>query len=172
MRISILMEKIANGDKGAFEQLYHMAYDKVKAVAINILKIPSLADDVVQETFIKVWKNSAKFRPNHDDERWIIVIARNTALTLYNKLKHDREFYEKLAFARENYTIEEQIDDSSDIMQLLDKEEREVIKMKIAGYSQKEMMNKLNCNRDRINYLYKTTRIKLEQYIKTYEKMT
>lgn len=166
MQINELMKKIANGDQEAFEVLYRMTRHKVKSVAMNILKFSDIAEDAVQETYIKVLKNCGKFRPDYDDERWIIVIAENTAKTMYKNLKRDIAFRKMYSNEHKSFTIDERVDESAKIMELLNDEEKIVVKMKIAGYSQKEIEKHLKCNRNRINYLMRTAKSKLENYIK------
>ena len=46
------------------------------------------ADDVVQETFVKVWKNLAKFRNDSQLYTWIYRIATNESITFLNKKKN------------------------------------------------------------------------------------
>ncbi len=38
------------------------------------------ADDIAQETFLKIWKNLKKFRPEENFKTWMFAIARNTAI--------------------------------------------------------------------------------------------
>lgn len=38
------------------------------------------ADDIAQETFLKIWKNLKKFRPGENFKTWMFAIARNTAI--------------------------------------------------------------------------------------------
>lgn len=45
------------------------------------------ADDLVQETFIKVWKNLANFRSDSQLYTWIYRIATNESITFLNKKK-------------------------------------------------------------------------------------
>ena len=44
-------------------------------------------DDLVQETFVKVWKNLAKFRSDSQLYTWIYRIATNESITFLNKKK-------------------------------------------------------------------------------------
>jgi RNA polymerase sigma-70 factor (ECF subfamily) len=45
------------------------------------------ADDLVQETFVKVWKNLEKFRNDSQLYTWIYRIATNESITFLNKKK-------------------------------------------------------------------------------------
>ena len=46
------------------------------------------AEDITQETFVKVWKNVKKFKPNQRFKSWLLAIARNTAIDYIRKRRH------------------------------------------------------------------------------------
>lgn len=60
--------------------IYHVAY--------NIVHDSGLAEDVVQETIIKVWRNQNDFRGDSSVKTWLVRIARNTAI---DSLRRRRE---------------------------------------------------------------------------------
>ena len=45
------------------------------------------ANDIVQDVFIKVWKNISKFDPQKNFKTWLLTIAKNTALDAIKKKK-------------------------------------------------------------------------------------
>ena len=45
------------------------------------------AEDITQETFIKVWKNLEKFQPNANFKTWLLAIARNTSIDWLRRRK-------------------------------------------------------------------------------------
>lgn len=47
----------------------------------------SVADDLSQETFVKVWKNIEKFDKNKNFKTWIFTIAKNTVYDYFRKKK-------------------------------------------------------------------------------------
>jgi hypothetical protein len=51
-----LLKLIADGDETAFRQLYDLYAGKIYTLAVTYLKSPLLAQDIVQEVFIKVWE--------------------------------------------------------------------------------------------------------------------
>ena len=67
----------------------------------------SLAEDITQETFIKVWKNLSKLDPERDKRPWILSIARNTTIDWLRKKQpltfsqlsndEDQDFSEQIA---------------------------------------------------------------------------
>ena len=75
---AVLMEALGRGDIQALEQLYDRYSALVFSVSLRVLHDPQLAEDVVQEVFIQVWKSAERFDPRRAAEStWIAAIARN-----------------------------------------------------------------------------------------------
>lgn len=68
-----------NGGQERFQAVYEKHAPLVRAVLYNICGEEHL-DDLVQETFIKIWKGLPGFKENADIKTWIYRIATNTAL--------------------------------------------------------------------------------------------
>ena len=58
-----LLAAVAKGDEAAFERLYAATRAKLYGVVLRILHRQDLAEEVVQETYVKVWNNAAQFNP-------------------------------------------------------------------------------------------------------------
>jgi RNA polymerase sigma-70 factor (ECF subfamily) len=54
---------------------------RVYGVALRVVSDPELADDVVQETFLRAWRGLARFRGESSLSTWLHRITINTALT-------------------------------------------------------------------------------------------
>src|ERR1700678_1580193 len=81
-----LLAAVARGDAAAFEQLYHATRAKLYGVLLRILGKPELADEVMQETYLKVWKMADKFDPAQASPiTWMVAIARNRAIDIVRK---------------------------------------------------------------------------------------
>lgn len=80
-----LIRQVASGDTTALEQLYTSYRTIVFRVAFSILHDKFLAEDVMQETFLKVQQKAASFRYGNNEKAWIITIARNTAIDTLKK---------------------------------------------------------------------------------------
>lgn len=72
------------GDADAFGVLMNRYMQAVYSFAYRLVHNPDSAQDITQETFIKVWKHRARFDMNHSFKTWLFTIARNTA---YDALK-------------------------------------------------------------------------------------
>jgi RNA polymerase sigma-70 factor, ECF subfamily len=81
-----LLAAIAKGDKAAFERLYGATRAKLYGVLLRILGRPELADDVMQETYLKVWQMAGKFDPTVASPiTWMVAMARNRAIDIVRK---------------------------------------------------------------------------------------
>lgn len=67
------------------KMLYEMFYDKAYRTAYFITQDKHLTDDIVQETFIKVFENIEKLQDYSKIEGWISTITRNTAIDFLRK---------------------------------------------------------------------------------------
>jgi RNA polymerase sigma-70 factor, ECF subfamily len=73
--------RVAAGDVTALRAVYDAHAPRAMAIALRILRSPEEAEDVVQETFLELWRRSAQF----DDGRgsaiaWVVTIARSRAI--------------------------------------------------------------------------------------------
>lgn len=84
-----LIDQIANGNNEALENLYILYKTNVFRVALVILEDPFLAEDAVQETFMKIKQNAKTFRYGTNEKGWIMTIARNAAIDILNKHKKE-----------------------------------------------------------------------------------
>jgi RNA polymerase sigma-70 factor (ECF subfamily) len=76
-----LVALLAGGDREVIGTLYDMYAGALFGVIVRIVRSEQIAEDLLQETFIRVWKNRASY--NSTKGRlftWLINIARNIAL--------------------------------------------------------------------------------------------
>ena len=79
--IETLISSVALGDRKAFQALYDATSAKLLGVCLRILHDRAAAEDAMQDTYIKVWKNADRFAVNgYSPMTWLITIARNTAI--------------------------------------------------------------------------------------------
>ncbi|MCX2453941.1 RNA polymerase sigma-70 factor [Pedobacter sp. PLR] len=72
-----LLEEVAGGNESAFRLLYEKYAGKVYTMGMNYLKSPFLAQDAVQEVFVKVWKNREQLASLNSFPAWLTTISRN-----------------------------------------------------------------------------------------------
>lgn len=75
------LERLRQGDTHALEELYDRYADLLYSIAVRIVRGAPEAEEVVQETWVQVWRKAASF----DSDRgsvgaWLVTIARSRAL--------------------------------------------------------------------------------------------
>ena len=88
-----IVQLLQKGDKNALNLLYQNYSDSLYGVILKVTNNEELAQDALQETFVKVWKNSKKY----DSKKaklftWLYRIAKNTAI---DKLRSFNNRFEK-----------------------------------------------------------------------------
>jgi len=80
---TILLRRIAGGDRVALAQLFEAHAGFMLAVARRIVRRGELAEEVVQEAFITCWEKAEQFDPQRGRAKaWLTTIVRNKALNL------------------------------------------------------------------------------------------
>lgn len=88
LRLAGLISACADGKEAALEQLYRASSAQLFGALKRILKTDALAEEALQETFIKVWNNAGKFRRDKSAAKtWLVTIARNHAIDVLRKRK-------------------------------------------------------------------------------------
>lgn len=75
------MQLVAQGDSGAFEQLYDRYAGTLYALLLRILGDTEDAREVLQETLIQAWNHAGRFDPGRGSEAaWLISMARSRGI--------------------------------------------------------------------------------------------
>ena len=74
-----LLLRVGEGDREALAEVYHRARASVYALALSLLKDAHEAEDVAQDTFVKVWESAPGYRAQGSPMAWMLTIARNLA---------------------------------------------------------------------------------------------
>ncbi|WP_299217277.1 RNA polymerase sigma factor [uncultured Aquimarina sp.] len=83
-----LIRKIGDGDTSAFRQLVYLYKDVSLSLAVSIIKNPVIAEDVLQDVFIKVYHKLHTFQYKASFSTWLYRIVINTC---YNELKKKKD---------------------------------------------------------------------------------
>ena len=82
-----LIATFIKGDGESFAALVDRHMPMVYKFVYRYVGDADIANDVVQDVFIKVWKNIKKFDPQKNFKTWLLTIAKNTALDAIKKKK-------------------------------------------------------------------------------------
>jgi RNA polymerase sigma factor (sigma-70 family) len=76
-----LVRAVAAGDRAAYRRLYDATAPKLFGIVLRIIRDRATAEDVLQDVFLRVWRNAASFAPEAGvPMAWLASIARNRAI--------------------------------------------------------------------------------------------
>ena len=81
----VLVAKVKAGDKTAFKELFDRYHRRLLSVAVGIVKNPHDAEDVVQDAFVKAYRNIDTFLGNSSFYTWLYRIVFNLCIDLSRK---------------------------------------------------------------------------------------
>ena len=84
-----VIKRIAHGDKNALAKLYHETKSSIYGFSLSLTKNPADSEDILQETFLKIWSNADSYKAKGTPMAWILTITKNLALMkLREKKRH------------------------------------------------------------------------------------
>lgn len=84
--LHITVQQIKKGDSAAFEKIYEAYAPALYGICVKILNDEMQAQDVLQDSFVKIWKNCTSFDENKGSFfTWMLNITRNTAIDKYRQ---------------------------------------------------------------------------------------
>ncbi len=84
-----LVDRALKGDDTAFEYLFNRYRDAIHRLFVQRLTGSDDADDLLQETFIKVYINLHRYSANYTFGQWVYTIARNTFVDYVRRRQDD-----------------------------------------------------------------------------------
>ncbi len=85
----VLIKRVSGGDTDSLEKLYNACAKGVYALAYSIVRSHAAAEDIMQDTFVRVWASASTFTAKGNGKAWIYRIARNLALNAVTRRKTD-----------------------------------------------------------------------------------
>jgi len=88
MNEQTLVEECKQGNQKAMGDLYDHYAPKMKAICLRYVKHHEEAEDILQEAFIKIFKNINRYQDQKNLTGWIKTIVINTSINMYYKNKN------------------------------------------------------------------------------------
>lgn len=153
-RLEGLIGACAIGAESAFEQLYKLTSSQLFGVLKRILKTDALAEEALQDTYVKIWNHADRYEGEKSAPRtWLVSIARNHAIDLLRKRRSREDVELNLDSASMDAMpdYEQPMDQQHESSQLLDlclqqlsEPAREcVVRAYCEGFSQEELSERL-----------------------------
>lgn len=98
-----ILRRLKLGQQEAFSALYALYSDKLLYYVQRTTKSPYLAEDVVHDTFMKIWQCRDQIDLSKPFKPYIFIIAKRTLLDLLKRARHEAEIISEI----KKYTLEE-----------------------------------------------------------------
>ncbi len=76
---------LQNGDIKSLDIIYHLTSKGVFTFVLPIVKAYDLAEDVMQNTYVRAYENITSYTPGTNPRNWLLTIAKNLALSEVKK---------------------------------------------------------------------------------------
>lgn len=106
---SRLISLLNEDSEYAFQLIYDKHRNRIYQTAIKFLKSPIIAQDVVQDVFMKLWFERHKIEPSKPVEAWLYTVAKNNILNKLRKIANDWKAIDLLSHTilqSENNTVQ------------------------------------------------------------------
>jgi len=160
--IAELVEKFRHGDEQAFNELVRLFEKKVYAYAYQMVSNHTEADEVLQETFVRLVKNISRLRSDTNFTSFVYRIATNLCIDLLRKrqrrMVNVEDSEEELAgrfqleLSRNIPTPEEELERrellemiNAAIAELPPKQQATIVLHDVEGYSKEEISRIMDC---------------------------
>jgi RNA polymerase sigma-70 factor (ECF subfamily) len=83
----VLMESLINGEEKAYKFLLNKFHRKLNAYALTLVNDHSMAEDIVQNVFLKTWKNRNRLNPEFSIQSFLYKSVYNEFINSYQQNK-------------------------------------------------------------------------------------
>ncbi len=84
-----LLQAVAQQDEGAMAEIFDRYSRLVYAISLRVLKEPALAEDVMQEVLLQIWRSPGGFVAQRGSlGSWLAVVARNRSIDVLRRRAH------------------------------------------------------------------------------------
>ncbi|KAE9650616.1 sigma-70 family RNA polymerase sigma factor [Pseudomonas sp. PB105] len=139
----------ARGDQRALRRLYEQDSSHLLGVALRIVRDRALAEDIVHDAFIRIWRGAGSFDPSRGSARgWVFSVTRHLALNLVRN--HYREVplgdeHEQVAAPTDTFEFSARSGQIHICLEQLDPARRTcILHAYVDGYSHSEIASRLD----------------------------
>ncbi|MFC1222231.1 RNA polymerase sigma-70 factor, ECF subfamily [Pedobacter suwonensis] len=169
-----LLIELKRGDKIAFKQLYEVYSGKLASKLIYLLKSEELAQDILQDVFLKIWINREMIDTELSFGAFLYKIATNLSKNVIRKNVYDQLMRDEVGKEGVYHPMEEDEDAEQakaildQAMDQLTERQREVYTLhKLEGLSYQEISEKLNISLSAINHHIQKANKQLKAVLKS-----
>ena len=170
-----LVERMKSGDLDAFEEFFNTFKRPVYATALAITRDPFLAEEVLQDCFVKAYRVRERLDEARSPLPWLQRVTINLC---YSRVSRRRTLAEPITSLITNLVVDlaarpDQVVESREVLEVLQrgidalppKQQTAIILYYLHGYSLAEAAEIADCNvgtmKSRLHYALKTLRVRL-----------
>ena len=153
--------RLSDGDMSALEDIYHILGRRIYMLALSILRDTHAAEDIMQDTFVKLAAEARAYRHGSNAIAFILTVARNLALNLHNRRRRECP----------TETVPDTAEPDSpslaalEALSLLDETERQIVVMKLdCGMKHKQIAQIVGLSEEACQKRYRRALQKLKPY--------
>lgn len=169
---SKLVVKLRAGDVSAFDSLYWRYYEVVYRNILKLTKDPLVAEDILQEVFIRLWEKRQNINFEQPVVNWIFVISFNLSIDYTRKKLREHELHRKLLADSE--AVPQNASVYEDYYQLLKRaidqlspQKQKIVKLcKLEGKTYEEAAAEMQISRHTVKEYLSAAMASLSEYVR------
>ncbi|SEP24461.1 RNA polymerase sigma factor [Mucilaginibacter sp. OK283] len=122
--LQYLLARLHNNDERAFNKLYSTCFRPIYRRVFSLVKDEAVADELVQDLFLKLWQNREDIDPQQSFEAYLFTIAQHLVYDHFRRIAKNKRLVARLLLNATDYYLH------SDIL-LETKESRELLQKAI-----------------------------------------
>ncbi|WP_152394147.1 RNA polymerase sigma factor [Paenibacillus guangzhouensis] len=165
MNLDATMTAIANGNVEALQLIYEEYRHIVYSVALSILRHTASAEDVLQDTFIRVYEKASSYQPGTNLKAWVITIARNLAFDTIRKSNRISEEDPCIQSPTMDTAIVQRLELTEALFRLRELERQIIVMHVVAGLKHAEISKILGIPAGTVRWKYRQSLSRLAEMI-------
>lgn len=146
--VDACLQGVAQGNANSLERLYNLTSGAVYAYALATTKNPYDAQDVLHDTFVKVYDNAPSYRSQRKPMAWILTIAKHLCFSKFrqsgNLCQLSDEMLERQFADNEQINVEEKLFVTNCLLRLNEDERTIVVLHAMSGLKHREIAKHLD----------------------------
>lgn len=170
------IKRLSSGDTTAFKSLYDSFHHDLFRFSIQLVKSRSLAQDIVQEVYIKIWERRQSLDNQKSIKAYLFTICRNLCIDMLEKASKDEPLQQEILDEYEITQIEDAFPQeleqlATDAINALPPQRRLVFeKAKLENMSYEQIAQSLNISKGTVSdHLVKAMRA-IKAYLQLHKK--
>jgi len=179
-KTNALASRLRNDDVDAFNILYWEYHAAVYGNALKLIKDPVIAEDIVQDVFVTLWRKRHAIDPEQDLVGWLFVVSHHKTIDQLKRKLKQALVQKNLSISREDRSIivntdlkEEQLDAIEQAMDQLSPQKRKVFELcKVQGRTYKKAAEELHISKYTVKEYLSEAIVSIKKYIGEHPRQT